>query len=273
MLLAEAVGGWWSGSLALLADAGHMLVDALALGLALASARIALRPASARYSFGLARGEILAGFLNAMTQFVLVGFIAWEALRRLMAPNPIATGIMLIVAVVGLLTNLLVLGLLHRHEVDDLNMAAAGLHVLGDLLGSVATVLAALAVRWLGWLWADPVLSLMVSALLLRSAWVLIRRSTHILLEGVPEGVRTDDVLASLQVLDPAILDVHHLHLWQLGAGQRMVTLHVRIEDSVDGERILQLIQQALSHRFGIEHSTVQIERGVCADGRCVRPR
>lgn len=273
VLLAEAVGGWWSGSLALLADAGHMLVDALALGLALASARIALRPASARYSFGLARSEILAGFFNAMTQFVLVGFIAWEALQRLLTPHPIASGIMLVIAVIGLLANLLVLGLLHRHEADDLNMAAASLHVLGDLLGSVATVLAALAVRWLGWLWADPVLSLLVSALLLRSAWVLVRRSAHILLEGVPEGVHADDVLAAVRALDPAIRDVHHLHLWQLGAGQRMATLHVRIDDPSDAERILQRVQQILSTRFGIDHSTIQIERGDCAAGLCGAPR
>ncbi|MHB1615941.1 MAG: cation diffusion facilitator family transporter [Metallibacterium sp.] len=266
MLVVEAVGGWWSGSLALLADAGHMLVDAMALGLAVASARITLRPPSARYSFGLARGEVLAGFFNAMTQFALVGFIAWEALQRLLRPHAIASGEMLAIALVGLMINVLVLRLLHQHDADDVNMAAASLHVLGDLLGSVATVLAALAVGMLGWLWADPVLSLLVSLLLLRSAWVLVRRSAHILLEGVPEGVRVEVVLAELRGLDSAIVDVHHLHLWQVGAGQRMATLHVRVAQAEQGERMLRLVQTTLAERFGIRHATVQIESAGCVE-------
>ncbi|MHB1991586.1 cation diffusion facilitator family transporter [Metallibacterium scheffleri] len=266
MLVVEAVGGWWSGSLALLADAGHMLVDAMALGLAVASARIALHPPSARYSFGLARGEILAGFFNALTQFVLVGFIVWEAVRRLQQPRAIASGEMLAVALVGLLVNVVVLRMLHRHDADDVNMAAASLHVLGDLLGSVATVLAALAVGWLGWLWADPVLSLLVSLLLLRSAWVLVRRSAHILLEGVPDGVSVEAVVAALRVLDAGIVDVHHLHLWQVGAGQRMATLHVRVAASDQGERILRLVQTTLAERFGVRHATVQIESTGCVE-------
>ncbi|WP_297899276.1 cation diffusion facilitator family transporter [Metallibacterium sp.] len=266
MLVVEAVGGWWSGSLALLADAGHMLVDAMALGLAVAGARITLRPPSARYSFGLARGEVLAGFFNAMTQFALVGFIAWEALQRLLRPHAIASGEMLAIALVGLMINVLVLRLLHRHDADDVNMAAASLHVLGDLLGSVATVLAALAVGLLGWLWADPVLSLLVSLLLLRSAWVLVRRSAHILLEGVPEGVNAEVLLAELRGLDSAIVDVHHLHLWQVGAGQRMATLHVRVARAEQGERMLRLVQTTLAERFGIRHATVQIESAGCVE-------
>jgi len=272
LLVVEATGGWWSGSLALLADAGHMLVDAMALGLAVASARIALHPPSARYSFGLARGEVLAGFFNALTQFVLVGFIVWEALRRLRQPHAIASGEMLAVALVGLVINVAVLRLLHRHDADDVNMAAASLHVLGDLLGSVATVLAALAVGLLGWLWADPLLSLLVSLLLLRSAWVLVRRSVHILLEGVPDDVDAAAVVAALRALDGDIVDVHHLHLWQVGAGQRMATLHVRVRAADQGERILRLVQASLAERFGIRHATVQIESAGCAgiDPHCV---
>lgn len=269
VLVVEAVGGWWSGSLALLADAGHMLVDALALGLALASARIALRPASARYSFGLTRIEVLAGFFNALTQFVLVGFIAWEAVQRLLTPHPIASGMMLGVALVGLLANTLVLRLLHEHEADDLNMAAASLHVLGDLLGSVATVLAAMAVRWLDWLWVDPLLSLLISLLLLRSALRLVRRAAHILLEGVPEGLDSAVLAAALRGLDPAIEEVHHLHLWQLAAGQRMATLHVRVRGVADAERVLRLVHGALAERFDIRHATVQIERDDCASADC----
>ena len=267
VLLAEALGGWWSGSLALLADAGHMLVDALALGLALASAQLARRAASARYSYGLARAEVLAGFFNAITQFVLVAFIAVEALQRLWQPRPIASGVMLLIALIGLVANTLVLILLHRHDDDDLNMAAASLHVLGDLLGSVATVLAAAAVRWLHWLWADPVLSLLVSLLLLRSALVLVRRASHILLEGTPEGVDSAAMLTALRALDARIVDVHHLHVWQLAAGQRIATLHVQVRDAAAGAHILAQVQAALAERFGIAHATIQIESDQCADG------
>ena len=189
MMIVEAGGGWFSGSLALLADAGHMLVDALALLLAFCAARFAARPADQRRTYGYGRMEVLAGFVNALTQLVLVGFIVFEAVQRLLAPQPILSGVMLVVAVIGLLVNLLVLRTLHHHDKDDVNMAGASLHVLGDLLGSVGAILAALAVGLAGWTWADPVLSIVVSLLILRSAWSLLRRSSHILLEGTPEGV------------------------------------------------------------------------------------
>lgn len=266
MLAVEAAGGLFSGSLALLADAGHMLIDSLALGLAWASAGMALRQADTRRSFGYARFEVLAGFVNALTQFLLVGWIAWEAVQRLLTPRPILSGVMLGVAVVGLVVNALVLRLLHEHDHDDVNMAAANLHVLGDLLGSVATVVAALLVRWEHWLWADPALSLLVCVLLLRSAVVLLRRSTHILLEGTPEGLDPAAMAQVLRGADPAIRDVHHLHLWQIASGQRMATLHVRIDSEADGERALHAVKNALHDRYAIGHATVEIERNACSD-------
>jgi cobalt-zinc-cadmium efflux system protein len=266
MLAVEAAGGLFSGSLALLADAGHMLIDSLALGLAWASAGMALRQADPRRSFGYARFEVLAGFVNALTQFLLVGWIAWEAVQRLLTPHAILSGVMLAVAVVGLVVNALVLRLLHRHDHDDVNMAAANLHVLGDLLGSVATVVAALLVRWERWLWADPALSLLVCALLLRSAFVLLRRSTHILLEGTPEGLDPGTMALALRAADAAIRDVHHLHLWQIASGQRMATLHVRVEVAADAERALRAVKTMLHDRYAIGHATVEIERDVCSD-------
>jgi cobalt-zinc-cadmium efflux system protein len=268
MLVVEAAGGLASGSLALLADAGHMLVDALALLLAFLGARFAARPADARRTYGYGRIEVLAGFVNALTQFALVAFIVYEAVMRLFHPAPILSGIMLVVALVGLAANVIVLRTLHGHDPDDVNIAGASLHVLGDLLGSVAAVLAALAVRWLDWNWADPVLSILVSLLILRSAWSLVRRSGHILLEGTPEGVDLAEVQRQLMGADPAIVDIHHVHIWQVTAGSRMATLHAELAPGADAGRVLALIKTTLSERWRVGHATVQVDPGHCQDDR-----
>ncbi|WP_132143322.1 cation diffusion facilitator family transporter [Luteibacter rhizovicinus] len=266
MLFVEAAGGFVSGSLALLADAGHMLVDALALLLAFLGARFAARPADARRTYGYGRIEVLAGFVNALTQFALVAFIVFEAVQRLFDPQPILSGVMLIVAVVGLIVNVIVLRSLHHHDPDDVNIAGASLHVLGDLLGSVAAILAALAVRWMGWLWADPVLSVLVSLLILRSAWALLRRSSHILLEGTPDGVDLTEVEETLRTVDPAIVGVHHVHVWQVTAGSRMATLHAELTEGADQGRVLLAIKTLLNERYSVGHATVQFDPGPCAD-------
>ncbi|OOG56777.1 cation diffusion facilitator family transporter [Rhodanobacter sp. C03] len=266
MMVAEVIGGAWSGSLALLADAGHMMVDALALLLALVGAWMATRPADARRSYGYGRIEVLVGFVNALSQFVLVGWIIYEAITRLMHPGEILSGTMLVVAVMGLLVNLLVLRMLHGHAHDNVNLAGATLHVLGDLLGSVAAVVAALLIRWFGWLWADPLLSLLVSLLILNSAWRLLRLSAHILLEGVPDGLDSVAVEASLRGADPSIRDVHHLHVWQLASGSRMATLHAELHEHADSAQALRAIKQMLREHFGVQHVTVQIDPGECLD-------
>ena len=266
MMVVEVVGGMWSGSLALLADAGHMMVDALALLLAVVGAWMATKPADARRSYGYGRMEVLVGFVNALSQFVLVGWIIYEAVTRLLHPMQILSGMMLLVAIVGLLVNLLVLRTLHGHAHDDVNLAGASLHVLGDLLGSLAAVLAALAIRWFGWLWADPLLSLLVSLLILNSAWRLLRLSAHILLEGVPDGMDSALVEASLRGADPSIRDIHHLHVWQLASGSRMATLHAELHEPANSAQALQAIKQMLLERFHIQHVTVQIDPGKCLD-------
>jgi cobalt-zinc-cadmium efflux system protein len=273
MMVAEVVGGAYSGSLALLADAGHMMVDALALLLAVVGARMALRPADARRSYGYGRMEVLVGFVNALSQFVLVGWIIYEAVGRLLHPGQILSGVMFVVAIAGLLVNMLVLRTLHGHAHDDVNLAGASLHVLGDLLGSLAAVLAALSIRWFGWLWADPVLSLLVSLLILGNAWRLLRMSAHILLEGVPDGMDSAQVEASLHTADPGIRNIHHLHVWQLASGSRMATLHAELREHADGARVLQAIRCMLRESFDIEHVTVQIDPGECPDqfGDCTR--
>lgn len=266
MMAVEVAGGAWSGSLALLADAGHMTVDALALLLAVVGAWMATKPADARRSYGYGRMEVLAGFVNALGQFVLVGWIAYEAIVRLRHPGEILSGVMLAVAIAGLLVNALVLRTLHGHAHDDVNLAGASLHVLGDLLGSLAAVLAALAIRWFGWLWADPVLSLLISLLILGSAWRLLRTSAHILLEGVPDGMDSALVEASLRTADPGIRDIHHLHVWQLASGSRMATVHAELHECADGARALRAIKRMLLEHFGIQHVTVQIDPGSCLD-------
>jgi cobalt-zinc-cadmium efflux system protein len=266
MMVAEVIGGAWSGSLALLADAGHMMVDSLALLLAVVGAWMAIRPADARRSYGYGRMEVLVGFVNALSQFVLVGWIIYEAVTRLLHPGAILSGVMLVVAVIGLLVNLLVLRVLHGHAHDDVNLAGASLHVLGDLLGSLGAVLAALAIRWFGWLWADPVLSMLVALLILNSAWRLLRLSAHILLEGVPDGMDSAEVEVSLRGADASIRDIHHLHVWQLASGSRMATLHAELNEPADSARALQAIKQMLLERFDIQHVTVQVDPGECLD-------
>lgn len=265
MMIAEVFGGIWSGSLALLADAGHMMVDSLALLLAFVGAWMATKPADARRSYGYGRMEVLIGFVNALSQFVLVGWIIYEAVTRLMHPGEILSGVMFVVAILGLFVNMVVLRMLHGHAHDDVNLAGASLHVLGDLLGSVAAVLAALAIRWMGWLWADPVLSLLVSLLILNSAWRLLRLSAHILLEGVPDGMDCAEVEKSLRSAHPSIRNIHHLHVWQLASGSRMATLHAELYEPAASASALLAINQLLLERFNIQHVTVQID----PDGEC----
>lgn len=267
-MLAEAVGGWISGSLALFSDAAHMLVDAFALLLAWAGAHFARRPADDRRSFGYARLEVLAGYSNSILQLFLVVWIAVEAVSRLMRPEPILSGIMLVVALIGLCVNVIVLAALGGHQHDDLNLAGARLHVIGDLLGSIGAVGAALIVRYLGWLQADPLVSLFVSALILVSAWRLLRLSAHILLEGVPDGIETALVTDTVR-RESGVQDVHHVHVWQLAGGRRMATLHARLAPGMETEPALAAMKRVLRENFHIFHATIQIDDGDCAEGDC----
>lgn len=268
VLVAEAVGGWWSGSLALLADAGHMLVDSIALLLAWGGAHLAKRPADALRSFGYARLEVLVGYSNALFQFLIVLWIVAEAASRVLAPTPIDARVMFAIALAGLALNFLVLRVLGAHHHDDLNAAGAHLHVLGDLLGSLGAAIAAVAIWRRGWLWADSVTSVAVALLILGSAWSLLRRSAHILLEGAPEDVESEQLIAAMRG-ERGVADVHHVHVWQLAGGRHLATLHARLADGADADAVLASMQHVLRERFRITHATIQIEGGACASGAC----
>ena len=267
-LLAEAAGGWLSGSLALLSDAAHMLIDAFALLLAWAGAHFARRPADDRRSFGYARLEVLAGYSNSLLQLVLVVWIAIEAFSRLMEPEPIRAGLMLVIALAGLSINVIVLAVLGHHHEEDVNLAGARLHVLGDLLGSFGAVAAALVVSYAGWLQADPLVSLLVSVLILGSAWQLLRRSAHILLEGTPDGIDSA-VVAETVRRESGVHDVHHVHVWQLAGGRRMATLHARLHNEMAPAAAMAAMQRVLREHFHISHATIQVDDGDCADAGC----
>lgn len=266
-MLAEVVGGVVSGSLALLADAGHMLTDAASLALALFAFRLARRPADAERTYGWHRVQVLAAFVNALALLVIVAWIGWEAVERLLAPQPVGGGMMLGVAVVGLAVNVASFAVLHGGDQRNVNLRGAALHVLGDLLGSVAAIVAALVILWTGWTPIDPILSLLVALLILRTTLPLLRRTAHILLEGTPEALDVAALRDHVATVD-GVVEVHHVHAWMLTPDRNLVTLHARILPGADDDTVLHRIHDELRERFDVGHATVQIER----DPECPTP-
>jgi cobalt-zinc-cadmium efflux system protein len=264
--LAEVAGGIVSGSLALLADAGHMLTDTASLALAWAAFRVARRPHDAMRTYGYHRFQVLAAFVNGVTLMAIVGWIAIEAIRRLFSPIEVLGGMMLGVAAVGLVVNLVAFAILHGAERQNLNVRGAALHVLGDLLGSLAAIVAALVILWTGWTPIDPLLSLLVAALILRSASFLVRKSSHVLLEGTPEWLDVAELKVALTHAVPEIMDVHHVHAWMLTGERPLMTLHVTVCEGSDHHAVLIAITRFLRSDYGIDHATVQIEPAGCAD-------
>ncbi|MEE4299358.1 MAG: cation diffusion facilitator family transporter [Pseudomonadales bacterium] len=264
-MLVEVAGGLYSGSLALLADAGHMLTDTAALSLAWLAFVVARRRADGRRSFGYARFEVLAGMFNALVLLGVVVMIGLEALERLAAPRDVLPGPMLAVATLGLVVNLVAFRLLHA-DAEHVNVRGALLHVLGDLLGSVAAILAAVVILSTGWLFVDPLLSLLVAALILGSALRLLRETGHILLQGTPAEIDTDAVKAELLEAVPGIRDVHHVHIWSLTSGRHVTTLHLRLHEGASPASVLCGAKTRLAEVFGLDHSTIQVCGDVCPD-------
>lgn len=268
-MVAEVIGGIVSGSLALLADAGHMLTDSAALVLAWFAARLSKRPADDARSFGYDRVQILAAFVNGLTLIAIVVWISIEAVRRLLSPVEVLGPVMLTVAVAGLLVNIVVFVILHGGDRDNLNIRGAALHVLGDLLGSVAAIVASLVIMATGWTPIDPLLSVLVALLILRNAWTLTRQSGHILLEGVPESLDIDAMKRAVVETVPAVCDVHHVHAWSLTPGRHLVSMHVGVRSGEDHQTTLVAVREVLTQGFDIEHVTMQLEEvGDCVDHR-----
>ena len=259
-MLAEVAGGLLTGSLALLADAGHMLTDFAALGLSWFAFRLARRPADWSRTYGFDRFSILAAFVNGVALFVIAAWIAVEAVMRLREPVEVLAGPMLAVAVLGLVVNLASFWVLHRAGDENLNVRAATLHVLGDLLGSVAAIAASAVILWTGWLPIDPILSVLVALLILRSAWRVVRESGLVLLEAAPPGFDTQVALAHLNAV-PGVARVHHLHAWSITEERPMATLEADLSPGADPETARRALKEVLARDFGIEHATVEICR------------
>ncbi|MFT3722442.1 MAG: cation diffusion facilitator family transporter [Hyphomonadaceae bacterium] len=265
----ELVGGLMAGSLALIADAGHMLSDFGSLALAWIGFRMARRPADSRRTFGFRRFPVLAAFVNGLTLFAIVVWITVEAVMRLMNPHQIEPNLMMWVAVAGLLVNIVSFAVLHGADRDNLNVRGALLHVAGDMFGSVAAIAAAIIIMYTGWLQADPLLSILVSLIILKSAWSLTFESAHILLEGAPHHVDLDAVTHDLAGNIEGVIDIHHAHLWSLDGRRSMMTLHVRIREDASGTGVVAQIKARLREKHNIGHATIEIEGEDCAGGDC----
>lgn len=265
-MIAEAFGGILTGSLALLADAGHMLADSIALGLAWYAFHLAGRPATVRLTYGFGRVKTLVAYTNGIAIFVIALWIVYEAWGRLQAPAPVLGGPMLAVAILGLLVNIGSFFVLHGGDRESLNMRGAILHVLGDLLGSAAAIVAALVILATGWTPIDPILSVLVSLLILYTAWSLMREAAHVLLEGVPPSLDRDLIARDIEATIQGVREVHHMHVWSLDGTSNMATLHACLDEGVDAHQAVSAVKKRLASEHGISHATVEPEFGQCAD-------
>lgn len=262
-MFAEIIGGILSGSLALLADAAHMLTDAGSLLLAYIGYSLARRPADVRRTFGFSRFKVLAAFSNGMLLLLLAVWIVWEAIHRIISPEPVLSGIMFWIAVGGLVLNIVMFFMLHGahdHDHEDVNMSGALAHVIGDLLGSVAAILAAVIIWFTGWTMADPILSVLVAGILVRSALPIINKSTHILLQGTPKGIDLEAISNGVVESLPAVRAVHHMHAWTLTGEDRLITMHVVPHERKDAIDLIPDVRKVLSENFGIHHATIELD-------------
>ena len=266
-MVVEVIGGILSGSLALLADAGHMLTDTMALALAAVAFQVCKRPADAKLTYGYHRFQILAAFVNGLSLLFIVGWILVEAVDRFLAPTEVLGKTMLVVAAAGLVVNLIAFAVLHGGDRENLNIRGAAVHVAGDLLGSVAAIVAALVIIYTGWTPIDPILSVAVAMLILRSAWILVKRSAHVLLEGAPEWLDTKIMQDRIVGQVPVVSSIHHVHVWGMTPQDLMLTMHVRLEkEPGNPTECIRQIKEVLRAEYGIGHSTIEIETDDCAD-------
>ncbi|RKF13851.1 cation diffusion facilitator family transporter [Roseovarius spongiae] len=258
-MLAEVTGGLVAGSLALMADAGHMLTDFASLTLAWLAFRLARRPADWKRTYGFDRFSVLAAFVNGLALFVIAGWIVWAAIGRLTHPQEVLGGVMLWIALAGLVVNIVAFLVLTRGEGENLNVRAATLHVMGDLLGSIAALMAALVIIWTGWTPIDPILSVLVAVIILRSAWAVVAQSGHILLEGTPAGFDRREATQALTDEIDGLARVEHLHAWSVTQERPMLTLEAELDPGADPAAVKEAIKALLDERYGIGHATIEI--------------
>ena len=259
LLVAEAIGGWISNSLALLADAGHVLTDAGALGLSLFVAWFSRQPVTAEKTYGYLRWEILAALINGATLLGISAWIVIEAVGRLRAPEPVGGTLMLAVGAIGLVVNAVAARLLHPMNDGNLNVRGAYLHILGDLLASFGTIVAALVITWTGWLQADPIASLLTTALIIRGSWTLVREAVDVLLESTPSHIELGNVRAALEGI-PGVESVHDLHVWTVTSGVVALSAHAIVRTVDLHQEVLERACDLMS-QMGIHHITVQVEQ------------
>lgn len=266
--IVEAIGGWIANSLALMGDAGHMLTDAAALGLAAFAAWLAKRPPSQRHSYGMARAEVLAALLNGLFMLAIVAGICYAAIGRLNNPGySVDPGMVMIIASIGLVVNLIVAWVLHQGE-QNINTRGAMLHVMGDLLGSVAALLAGIIIYFTDWHVVDPILSLLICTLILYSSIRLLKEAVHIIMEGVPHNLDLDEVGAAMASAE-GVASVHDLHVWTVASGTVAMSAHVVVHDIQNWQPVLTNLQAVLHQRFNIDHTTIQPE----PEGYVLKPR
>jgi cobalt-zinc-cadmium efflux system protein len=290
VLVAEVVGGIWTGSLALLSDSAHVFTDILALAISFWAFRLSKKPGDDNHTYGYHRVEVFAALINGISLAVICIGIWWEAIQRFITPGHVMGAPMLIIAVIGLVANVLVAVVLkvehhhddhdHEHEHsgsserEDLNLSSAYLHVIGDALSSVGVIIAGLAIWLTGAVWIDPLISVLIGIMIALSSYRVLRRSTHILLEGTPEGISFPEIASAISTID-GVADVHDLHIWNICSGHISLSTHVALtcDGCSDQNGILNKIRTLLQEKFTIEHVTIQIESENCGQGMCVHPK
>jgi len=268
IFLAELIGGFWTGSLALLSDSAHVFMDVFALGLSYLALRLATLPPNDRNTYGYHRMQVLAALTNGATLLIISFEIFTQSWNRIQNPEPINAGPMLVIAVIGLGVNLIVALLLQRHDHDDINTRSAYLHVLGDALASIGVIAAGVIILLTGWLWVDPLISVLIGILILFSSGRVLRESIHILNEGMPKGMTVTDVETAMQTI-PGISTIHDLHVWTIGPGYTALSAHVLLADQAlsQAQEIMTGLKSLLQHQFNISHTTIQFECEHCGQG------
>ena len=271
ILVAEVIGGFWTGSLALLSDAAHVLLDVFALAMSFAALRLAGLPPNDRHTYGYHRLQVLAALINGSTLLLVAFEIFREAWERFHHPAPVLAGPMLIVAVIGLVVNLVVALVLREHDHHDLNVRSAFLHVLGDALSSVGVIVAGVVILFTGWMWIDPLISVLIGLIILAGSGRVLRESVHILAEGMPEGLTASQVGQAMGQI-AGVEEVHDLHVWTVSPGYVALSAHVVLADQAlsQTQHVMDSLKRILSDEFGIEHTTIQFECESCTQGAVV---